>query len=354
MSHQNALGAGEYILVPANSIDDERLLQFAGVVWPDNRTHDAFLSSWWRRADPACAVAAIHQRTNAMAAVCAGRPSTWIVDGQRHPAVAICDWYVAPGHAGRLIGRRLVRQFDAPDRLMHAFSMSEDAIAYLTRLGWVGPHAASLLLLPLPRVVRMMQSVLTRANGVELEEFVVESGVLPPGLAASLDRIEEARTLGSPAHMRRDAGEWTWRLGLCGERRYHFCVAHRAAQPVGYAAVRRMTPGRSRVLGRVAGAIVTDLAAVGDDPVVLRALGAGATSLAARLGVPIAIAATSCASHRRALAAVGYLSPGLPLLGGILARRSPKFMWLPRGPAARLAADRMALTFADSDVDFKL
>jgi hypothetical protein len=51
---------------------------------------------------------------------------------------------------------------------------------------------------------------------------------------------------------------------------------------------------------------------------------------------------------------MGFLSPGFPLLGRFLERRAPQYMWLPRGPAAQLAVNGVLLTFADSDVDFKL
>ena len=42
------------------------------------------------------------------------------------------------------------------------------------------------------------------------------------------------------------------------------------------------------------------------------------------------------------------------MIGRALRRRSPVFMWLPKGPAALLKADGMALTFADAAIDFDL
>jgi hypothetical protein len=113
-----------------------------------------------------------------------------------------------------------------------------------------------------------------------------------------------------------------------------------------------MMPGGSRLLGRRAGAIVTDL--VGDDHAVLRALAARAVEIAAELRAAVALMATSVPAHRKALAAAGFLSPGFPLLGRLLARRAPTFMWLPKAPAAGLCADAMEITFADSDVDLAL
>ena len=154
--------------------------------------------------------------------------------------------------------------------------------------------------------------------------------------------------------MQRGAAAWSWRLSVCGERRYRVCVAHRDGEPLGYVAVRRMLPGGSRLLGKREGALVTDLVAVDDDPAVLRALALKAVEVAADLRAAVVLGATNVAAHRKALAGAGFLSPGFPLLGRALQRRAPTFMWLPKGPAAALAHDRVEITFADSDVDLAL
>src|SRR5262249_7027576 len=136
--------------------------------------------------------------------------------------------------------------------------------------------------------------------------------------------------------------------------RYRLCVARRDGEPVGYVAVRRMLPGGSRLLGQREGAIVTDLVAVDDDPAALRALAFKAVEVAADLRAAVVLAATNATAHRKALAATGFLSPKIPLLGRALQRRAPTFMWLPKGPAAALEPGRMEITFADSDVDLAL
>jgi hypothetical protein len=353
MVKQDALHGGTYILVSAKRVDRETLIGFSKTIWPD-RAPDRLLSSWWRQADDSCSVAAIHQPTGVMAALCSGRPSKWVICGQTHPAVAICDWYVAPTHAARMLGRRLVRHFEMPDRLLYAFSMSDEAIAYLTRLGWTGPYASALLALPLPSIARVVHSILRSPHGLELRDYVIASGALPASLAKDLDHIQTIRTGEALAHMQRGADEWSWRLSVCGERSYRFSLAYRRGEPVGYVVVRRLTPGSSRVLGMLPGALLIDLMALNDDFQVLRALVARATVGASELGAAVVLAATTNAAHRRALAAVGFLSPGIPLLGRVLERRAPQYMWLPRGPAAQLTVEGMSLTFADSDVDFKL
>jgi hypothetical protein len=67
-----------------------------------------------------------------------------------------------------------------------------------------------------------------------------------------------------------------------------------------------------------------------------------------------ALATTTVPAQRKALTAAGFLSPHVPLLGAMLAARSPRFMWVPEGPAAQLTTEGLALTFADSDADFNL
>jgi hypothetical protein len=287
-----------------------------------------------------------------MVGLCAGRPSEWMMSGRAHDVVAICDWYVAPDHEGKLLGRRLIRKFAAPGRMLYAFSISDVAADYLNRLGWVGPYASSLLVLPLPRLARLL--ALRRRHDLQLHEHDIGGGEPLGALAGDLDRIEARRAGHARAHMKRGAAEWAWRLSVCGERRYRFGVARRGGEPAGYVVVRRMTPGSSRLLGRLDGAIVTDLVAVDDDPAVLRALATQAVDIAAELRVAALLMATSVPAHGAALAATGFLSPQFPLLGRRLASRAPVFMWLPQGAAAGLRPDAVEITFADADVDLAL
>jgi hypothetical protein len=352
-TEQHSSGETSYALVSAKLVEPDKLVAFSQVVWPDGPP-DRLLASWWRFASEDCSVAAIHRPTGLMAGLCAGRPSEWLIGTQPCAAVAICDWYVAPAHAARMLGRRLVRHFARPDRLLYAFSMSDDAVAYLARLGWTGPYSSTLLALPLPRVARWMQSIVRLAPGLSLHDYEVAAGALPAPLADQLDCMNEARAGIAPAHMRRGADEWRWRLSLCGERSYRVSVACRDGEPVGYSAVRLLAPGSSRGLGRLSGALLADLFSIDANRQVLRALIARATAHAGDLGAAAALAATTNAHYRRELASMGFLSPQFPLLGRLLARRAPRFMWLPRGPAAQLTANDLLLGFADSDVDFKL
>jgi hypothetical protein len=349
----NPSGKRAYVLVPAISIVEADLIKFAAAVWPDHSSRARMLSSWWRRAEPDCAVAAVHIETGVMVGLCGGRPCEWMIGGQPSSAVAICDWFVDPNHAGKLIGKRTLQHFNRPDRMLYALSISDVAIAYVQRLGWVGPFSSCLMVAPLPRVTRIALSLLRRPGDLEFNDYFVGGGEPLGRLGADLDRIESSRAP-THDHMRRGSKEWAWRLSVCGNHRYHFCIAHRAGEPAGYVVVRRMEPGRIPQLGKHAAAMITDLAAVADDPQVLRALAPRALAIAGELGTVAALIVTTSPIHRRVLAGAGFLSPAFPLIGRALKRRAPVFMWLPKGPASQLRADRMSLTFADAAVDLDL
>jgi GNAT superfamily N-acetyltransferase len=343
--------SGEYDFVPANSVDDRRLTEFAAAVWPDRSPEEHFLTGWWKRAAPAGAVAAVHRATGQMAGICGGRPCEWTIAGEVTTAVAICDWYVAPTHTGKGLGKRLVQHFEAPGRFLYAFSISDAAIANFTKLGWLGAYRSALMMLPLPRVAGLPWTLTAGRGGIELRDQEIGGGESLGALAADLDQIEASRGSDESAHMRRGAQDWSWRLSLCGDRRYRFSVARRAGKPVGYVVGRALRPGRT---GRLRSAIITDLVAVNDDAEVLRALARKAVVIAADLRATVALTVTNAGAHRTALARAGFLSPSFPAVGKVLARRAPQFMWLPRGRAVALTSDRLAVTFADAAVDLDL
>jgi hypothetical protein len=344
---------GEYTLCPAKQIDDDALIRFAAAIWPERADREKILRSWWRNAAPECAVAAVHLPTRSMVGICGGRPCDWVIAGKTYPAVSICDWYVDPGHEGKLLGRRMLRRFEAPGRFLNAISISKAAIAYLSRLGWVGPYRSCLMMMPFPRLGRIYHLAVRQGSGLDLEEHTIASNQALGALRADLDRIEGARASNAPAHMRRSADDWAWRLSIYSDRLYRFCIARRDGEPVGYVVVRRMA-GTSRALGRHKGALITDLVAINDDREVLRTLAMKAVSAAAEMRVAVVLYVTTSSAHRRALTAIGFLSPGWPVLGRLLERRAPVFMWSPRGPGKELAPDRTEMTFADSTIDLDL
>src|SRR5579863_7515305 len=166
----------QYALVAANGVDAERLVDFASMVWRERPPYERILDSWWRNAAPDCAAAVVHQSSGAMVGLCAGRPSEWVVAGQLCPAVSICDFFVDPRHEGRLLGRRLLRHFEAPGRLLNALSISDVAAAYLGRMGWLGPYASSLMVMPLPRAAGIFHRLMVRRAGLDLADYTIAGG----------------------------------------------------------------------------------------------------------------------------------------------------------------------------------
>jgi hypothetical protein len=67
VSERSAAVVQDYVFVPAVSVDAERLLAFDAAAQPERQARDRILASWWTRATPECAVAAITLR-----AVCYG------------------------------------------------------------------------------------------------------------------------------------------------------------------------------------------------------------------------------------------------------------------------------------------
>ncbi len=193
----------QYALVPANDIDAERLVDFASRVWRERPPYERILVSWWRYAAPGCAAAIVHQSTGTMVGLCAGRPSEWVVAGELRPAVSICDFFVDPRHEGKLLGRRLLRHFEGPGRLLNALSISDTAAAYLARMGWTGPFASSLMVMPLPRLARNFHRLMVRRADLDLADYAIAGGQMPETLRSDLDRIEAAGADDAPAHMRR-------------------------------------------------------------------------------------------------------------------------------------------------------
>ncbi len=354
MSDRHAeLPLQDYELIPARAVDDIRLLAFAqSVLHGDNP--ERLMDAWWRRAECSCATAAMHRPSGDIAGLCVARPSQWAIGQERHSAVAICGWYVSPAHTGQRIGQHLVNQFQTSRQLVYAFSISDDAIRAFERLGWVGPYRSSLMVLPVPRLARIAHRLLRRNDNLTLDEYDVETPSLPESLGEALERVDNYMARSTYAHMRRGRDEWEWRMGVCGPRRYWFCVASQDGVTVGYIAARRVTPGSSRILGKREATIITDLVAPHNNPALSRALVARAVSFAGGNGAVVALAATTVPNYRTAYASLGFLSPDFPILGRRLARSAPQFMWLPRAPGADLTAVTMSLSLSDSDVDLNL
>lgn len=343
--------ADGYEFVPAKSVAVDRLREFVRAVLP-GAARDRSQAEWWRAAGDECCIAAVHGPSGAVAALCAGRPSRWLIDGSEVNAVAICGWYVAPGHSGRSLGRRALASIRTEGRFVYAFSISESAISAFKKLGWAGPYRTTLSIQPLPGIIGHCFPADRDRAGVTITRHEIQAGAVSEALGSAFDHID-AQDIG-PARMRRDLQEWRWRLSIRPDRSYSVAVAERDGAPVGYVALREPTRGQSRVLDRLRAALVVDMTAPTDDAAVLGLLAREASALAAGLGARTVLAATMIPAHRDAFRAAGYISSTIPVAGSMLRRSAPKIMWSPTGPGSNVDPGRVALSFADSDVDLNL
>src|SRR6516162_5865041 len=119
MTESNQVRAAGYDFVPAKSIDLAHLNAFSATVWPECPA-DHLVSRWWRRAEPSCATAAVHEETGAMAGFCSARPSDWVIKRETVSTVAICDWYVDRAPAGKGLGKYLLQRFETVDKFVFA------------------------------------------------------------------------------------------------------------------------------------------------------------------------------------------------------------------------------------------
>jgi GNAT superfamily N-acetyltransferase len=331
-------------LVPARSLDRGLLTAFAPGAWPDDPPGKV-LSRWWLTSDFAEVIAALDEASGRVAAICVGVPSRWrLPGGEVGRAISICGWYVHPDFAGRGLGRLLVQAFEQDSPFLNTLSISEAAVRGFAKMGWVGPHATKLRLLPLPRLRPR------RSGGVRLRSFDASASAMPGGLAEALDAIDAGKP---EAQLRRirAADDWRMRLTARPRRSYRFHVLDAGGEPIGYFAVRPTDEeaGRQYRLTRLH--YVTDAVFNSDD---LETMSSAFHALA--VAVPRSAGAlllcTSSSAIADAATAAGWLDERSPILGKRLAAKAPLYMLGGRFVPFEQADVR--LTFADSDVDLNI
>lgn len=331
-------------LVPARSLDRELLIAFAPGAWPDDPPENV-LSRWWLTSDFAEVIAALDQSSGRIAAICVGVPSRWrLPGGEVGKAISICGWYVHPDFAGHGLGRLLVQAFEQDSPFLNTLSISEAAVRGFAKMGWVGPHATKLRLLPVLRLRR-------KGSGeVRLRSFDASATGMADELAQALDAIDAAKP---EAQLRRirTADDWRMRLTARPKRVYRFHVIEAEGEPVGYFAVRPTDEeaGRQYRLARLH--FLTDAVFNSDDPQMMRAA-FDALARAAPQSAGALLLCTSSGTIADAASAAGWLDERSPILGSRLAAKAPLYML--GGRFVPFEGADVRLTFADSDVDLNI
>jgi GNAT superfamily N-acetyltransferase len=331
-------------LVPARSLERDRLVEFAPGAWPDDPP-DKVLSRWWLNSDFAQVTAALDEASGRIAAICVGVPSRWrLPGGEVGSAISICGWYVHPDFAGQGLGRLLVQAFEEHAPFLNTLSISGAAVRGFAKMGWVGPHPAKLRLLPFPVLHGR------RSGDVRLRSFDASPAAMPPELAEALDRIDAAKPERQLRRIR-TANDWRMRLTARPRRIYRFHIAEAGGEPIGYFAVRPTDEeaGRQYRLARLH--YVTDVVFNSNDPLVLRSAFHALAGAAPRSAGALLLC-TSSAAIADAASAAGWLDERSRILGSRLAAKAPLYML--GGRFVPLEDADVRLTFADSDVDLNI
>jgi len=334
-----------YAIRRTTSADRVALERFAAAVIPRHRPGSIPTRWWWKTDPPACWIG-VHEDTGEIAATCAARPASILVDGLSVRAAAgICDWYVSPRDRGRGLGRMLVERVHREHPVMFATSISESAAMGFHRLGWSGTER-------LPVFIGQPGAV--AALGVRSGGTNVTSGPVTTseGPWQAIDEVWRSSPGPLPAMAPRDAAFVRHHLALAPACSYRVALASLAGRPAGYALYRVLPAASVRrfPVARV-GLLVDFWAGGADRAVVLRALAARA---GAEMAVSGAVAVVGMATQSwvaHCLAGLGFASRRTPIVGRAVAALSPLAM---HNGAGLPPFGEWHLTLADGDTDLLL
>lgn len=340
------MGADQFRILPVSQVDDAQLLEFAISTWGEEGWRRV-QKPWWRDGNYALANAAIDSTTNRIAGLCVAVPSEWRLPESRDvQAVSICGWYVAPPFMGKGLGKTLVRSFNHRASCMNALSISDAAVGNFTKLGWAGPYASWLRLLPFP----IARRAVTHVAAFSVHSHLLGGGAIPSAAAAALDAIDAGRP---PTILRRKrrAVEWSALLRACPTRRLEFHFLYEGTRPIGYFVI-RPTDKEAGLAYRVARLhYVSDVVLNCVRPEVVEFL-VDSMAVAAPLSAGALLLCTTSRAIAEATSAQGWMDQRTKLLGPRLLKKAPRFML--GGDFAPMRTDDFWLTFSDSDVDLNI
>ena len=325
----------------------EALAAFSGEVW-GAEARDEVHRRWWLTSDFGEATAAIDRSSGRIAGLCVAVPSHWsLPNGTNARAVSICGWYVAPDFTGRGLGKTLVGSFADRAPLMNALSISDAAIANFAKLGWVGPFATRLRLLPVPR---LWQPRLPRTADLSTRRFAASTDYFPADLATALDAIDAAKPA-DQLRRRRCARDWRAHLAARPSRSPLFTIVYARDAPIGYFITRPTDAEAGRVYRAARLHYVSDVILNQFNEAALEFTMASIAA-AAPWSAGALLLCTSCAPIAAAADRAGWLGERSLIIGSRLAAKAPHYMV--GGGLVPFAAHDIHLSFADSDVDLNI
>jgi GNAT superfamily N-acetyltransferase len=339
--------SGDYVARRPSRADREALARFARKIWPAGRPDVLEGRWWWNGPGEPQAWVVEHLPSRDIAAMCGARETEVEVDGRREPAASIGDWYVAPEHAGKGLGRMLVMESASRHAVMYTTTISEAAATAFKRMGWRSDEELPLFMGATPAVAALAGR---RPRGVELRSDVVSAGAA----AARVDDLDAvwAATAGErPIGAPRDAARLRSHLALVPHRQYRLARAYRSGVPLGYLLWRVLPAGSFRRLPYFRIGLLSDFfVRPGEQAAFAALVGSVARSLLVeRCGVMLALATRH--AEIATLTRLGFASPRLPLVGKSLRALSSRGMYRSERDLGTLIGS-WHITIADNDMDF--
>ncbi len=325
--------------------DREPLRALCREAWR-GRPADAFDRRWWwSRPRPPLKVA--EDPAGALVGFCGFEPFTLYFSGRDYAGAWFADFFLAPGHQGKGLGRLMAGAVAEGFDLAASLNHNEAALSLFRKMGWRERGAANLYLNPWPAVPGARRW-LARPRAESPYRLEIVSGL--PAAAGELDSLwSRAKDRWAPA-ARRDAAALERRYAPLG-RGYKTILCYQGAALAGYMITRVAPAGAVRSLpAKPVGLIVDFLVQPGEPSGVFRALLSRALAQLARDGAAFVLSLTTVDAFGRELARSGFLHAGTPLVGAGLSRLRARFAFA--GPAAEaLGPSPWYLTLGDADLD---
>ncbi len=332
----------------ADNQDRDALRRFAKEIWPGRREDVLERRWWWLTVPKQCLIAV--SASGDIAAMAGDRQCRVAADGDVKRATDICDWYVSPRYAGQGLGRALVAELMEQYDLLFTISISDDAVAGFTRLGWSVPSSVSMSLSPVPALSRGIAAILARRTG---DRFRLEEDDLSaPAIGTEFDDLWQRALPAGTLAMVRDSRELRWRLAVVPGRRYRSFRCYASGVLVGYMLARVIPRGTLPQLRGLPTGVIADFLVDGATRDAFVALLEPTLRWLVSQGAGVVVTMTTDPRFAHVLAQTGFLSPETLIVGRALRRLGTRSSTV--FPGDRVRAARWYLTLADSDLDFTL
>ena len=326
----------------------ESLRALCAEVWPNQPAGVFDRRWWWSSSTPPIKLVA-DAATGKLAGFCAYIPFAAHFGSRTRSSAWLVDFFVAPGHQGKGLGRLLTASVSESFELTASLNQNDAAYAVFRKMGWRPRRTAKLYLNPWTLAAGAFRPFF----GAPIDPRLTISAApfSSDRIGPEFDRLWNTAKERFGAMCVRDARALRERYGQPGTP-YTLLRCEENGALAGYMVTRRLPRGAVRSLrGLPAGLIVDYLTAPEASPRIFSALAADAARRLAGEGPAVLLALSSVPEFGRALAALGFAHSGTPLIGGILARLDVGFTLAGRSGDDEILDAPWFLTLGDCDMD---